>query len=371
MLKDIKSLLIECMQYDHEAATVLNEDVQIDESNDQLTDCWVFEGDLGEAASQLSLNESELDEELLGEAAGAIAGLPSHIIKHMAHRYVSGGKQAGENSPTEVHPVKAKTAAHVAITDALNKGKHVVVKKDGKVLASVHSYETGGRPINSVVKADGDGGKVKQQTTKFNRTTRGGKSEVYRHTYERSDLTRAEAINHVHKMVDEHGGYKGGNVEIHTIGVDKNRAALQKERGTNRGKYVNASYSDSKTTIRNNGRGQASDEKSLAAVTKRAAERVANKYSSEAGPKATALDIHAKMGEAIKNGDHKAVRQHIEALANHMHSAGLTADPYSKTRVVDAGAGMGETGGQRGSNEKYNWRRDDFVRAVRKLKGEK
>ncbi len=358
MLNDIKSLLIECMQHG-----------QIDESNDQLTDCWIFEGDLGEAASQLSLNESQLDEEILGEAAGALAGLPSHIIKHMAHRYVSGGKQAGENSPTEVHPVKAKTAAHVAITDALNKGHHVVVKKDGKVLASVHSYDTGGRPVNSVVKADGDGGKVKQETTKFNRTVRGGKVNVYRHTYERSDLTRAEAINHVHKLVDEHGGYKGGNVEIHTIGVDKNRAALQKERGTNRGKYVSSPSSGGK--VRNDGRGKASDEKSLAAVTKRAAERVANKYSSEAGPKAAALDIHAKMGEAIKNGDHKAVRQHMEALANHMHSAGLTADPYSKTRVVDAGADMGETGGLRGKDTKYNWRRNDFVQGVRKLKGEK
>ena len=358
MLNDIKSLLIECMQHG-----------QIDESNDQLTDCWIFEGDLGEAASQLSLNESELDEEILGEAAGALAGLPSHIIKHMAHRYVSGGKQAGENSPTEVHPVKAKTAAHVAITDALNKGHHVVVKKDGKVLASVHSYDTGGRPVNSVVKADGDGGKVKQETTKYNRTVRGGQVNVYRHTYERSDLTRAEAINHVHKMVDEHGGYKGGNVEIHTIGVDKNRAALQKERGTNRGEYVRNAYHDGR--IRNDGRGKATDEKSLAAVTKRAAERIANKYSSEAGPKATALDIHAKMGEAIKNGDHKAVRQHIEALANHVHSAGLSADSYAKSRVVDAGADIGERGGQRGKNEKYNWRRDDFVSGVRKLKGEK
>ena len=47
MLNDIKSLLIECMQHG-----------QIDESNDQLTDCWIFEGDLGEAAAQLSLNES-------------------------------------------------------------------------------------------------------------------------------------------------------------------------------------------------------------------------------------------------------------------------------------------------------------------------
>lgn len=356
MLKDIKSLLIECMQHG-----------QIDESNDHLTDCWIFEGDLGEAASQLSLNESELDEELLGEAAGALAGLPSHIIKHMAHRYVSGGKQAGENSPTEVHPVKAKTAAHVAITDALNRGHHVVVKKDGKVLASVHSYDTGGRPVNSVVKADGDGGKVKHETTKFNRTVRGGKVEVYRHTYERSDLTRAEAINHVHKMVDDHGGYKGGNVEIHTIGVDKNRAALQKERGANRGDYVRNAYHDGK--VRNDGRGKASDEKSLAAVTKRAAERIANKYSSEAGPKAAALDIHAKMGEAIKNGDHKAVRQHIEALANHMHNSGLSADSYDKRRVIDAGADIGEHGGQRGKNEKYNWRRDDFVKGVRKLKG--
>lgn len=358
MLKDIKSLLIECMQHG-----------QIDESNDHLTDCWIFEGDLGEAASQLSLNESELDEELLGEAAGALAGLPSHIIKHMAHRYASGGKQAGENSPTEVHPVKAKTAAHVAITDALNRGHHVVVKKDGKVLASVHSYDTGGRPVNSVVKADGDGGKVKHETTKFNRTVRGGKVEVYRHTYERSDLTRAEAINHVHKMVDDHGGYKGGNVEIHTIGVDKNRAALQKERGANRGDYVRNAYHDGK--VRNDGRGKASDEKSLAAVTKRAAERIANKYSSEAGPKAAALDIHAKMGEAIKNGDHKAVRQHIEALANHMHNSGLSTDSYEKSRVIDAGADIGERGGQRGKNEKYNWRRDDFVKGVRKLKGEK
>ena len=358
MLKDIKSLLIECMHYD-----------QIDESNDHLTDCWIFEGDLGEAASQLSLNESELDEELLGEAAGALAGLPSHIIKHMAHRYVSGGKQAGENSPTEVHPVKAKTAAHVAITDALNKGHHVVVKKDGKVLASVHSYDTGGRPVNSVVKADGDGGKVTHETTKYNRTVRGGQVNVYRHTYERSDLTRAEAINHVHKLVDEHGGYKGGNVEIHTIGVDKNRAALQKERGANRGEYVRNAYQDGR--IRNDGRGKATDEKSLAAVTKRAAERIANKYSSEAGPRATALDIHAKMGEAIKNGDHKAVRQHIEALANHVRSEGLSADSFEKSRVIDAGTDMGERGGQRGNNEKYNWRRDDFVRGVRKLKGEK
>lgn len=358
MLKDIKSLLIECMQHD-----------QMDESNDHLTDCWIFEGDLGEAASQLSLNESELDEELLGEAAGALAGLPSHIIKHMAHRYVSGGKQAGENSPTEVHPVKAKTAAHVAITDALNRGHHVVVKKDGKVLASVHSYDTGGRPVNSVVKADGDGGKVKHETTKFTRTVRGGKVNVHRHTYERSDLTRAEAINHIHKLVDEHGGYKGGNVEIHTIGVDKNRAALQKERGANRGDYVRNAYHDGR--VRNDGRGKASDEKSLAAVTKRAAERIANKYSTEAGPKAKALEIHAKMGEAIKNGDHKAVRQHMEALANHMHNSGLSADSYDKSRVIDAGTDMGERGGQRGNNEKYNWRRDDFVRGVRKLKGEK
>jgi hypothetical protein len=31
----------------------------------------------------------------------------------------------------------------------------------------------------------------------------------------------------------------------------------------------------------------------------------------------------------------------------------------------------GYGGGQRGNNEKYNWRRDDFVSGVRKLKGEK
>ncbi len=323
--------------------------------------------------SELSESCDSLNEDEIAESAGVLSGLPKHIIKSITNRYQPGMAPAGgENSEVSVEHVKAKTAAHVAISKGLADNKHVVIKKDGKVLASIHPANySGEKPSNFVQKGE-EPGAVTKETSKWvkSKMRRGQYEPGYAQKRTEHRLGRADAINHVHAAVEAAGGYKSG-VEVHHVGQDANRIAKAKERSTNRDGYVTNSVYDSKSqsykgTV-NNGQGKASDPKSLAAVTKRAAERIANKYDDGRGPKAKAMEHHAAIGKAIEAGDYKEMRKHMDALANHVHQHGMNKDSYDKDRVVDTGVSLGK----RASRAKggYNYDRDAFVNSVRKLKG--
>lgn len=342
---------------------------------------YIFIGE--DIHSQIAeLSEDEIDyihescealaEDELAEGAGVLSGIPKHIVKTITgtHQISNVG---GENSSTSVEHVKAKTAAHVAITKGLQSNSHVIIKKDGKVLASIHPVNyKGANPKNIVQKGDEPGAVTKEISKWVHGKVRYGRYEPgYEQKHTENTLGRAEAIQHIHNAVEAAGGYKGG-VEIHHIGQDANRAEKAKERHENRSGYVNTrSYNDktkSYTGTTNTGKGKASDEKSLLSVTKRAAEKLANKYDNDEGPKAKAMELHAAIGKAIESGDHREVRRHMDALTNHLHQHGMNKSSFDKERVVGSAVDLAKRS-DRGRGG-YNYDRDAFVKGLRKLKGQ-
>lgn len=293
-------------------------------------------------------------EETLEEAAGVLKGIPSHITKTMTAKY-GRATVAGENSDTSTTEVKAKSPAHTAITAGLQKGQHVIIKHNGKVIGSIHpdSGYSGGRPEHTVLDAGEKGAKSVADTN----YVRGKQYKGYRepdrsYSFQRKSLTRGEAISHAHEMIEKHGGYKGHQVEIEHIGPDKNRAAVSKTR------------TDARPSSE---RGKADQPKSLAAVTARAGSKLVDKYAGQHGAHAEAKAIHEKLGKAIDDGDHAAVRYHMRELDNHINSKGISKEAPSARWAKDEAKNIGERGGSR--TDKYNYSAERFGDKVRELKG--
>lgn len=292
---------------------------------------------------------------------GVFSGIPKKIIKTMTSNY-GVDQKAGENSPHTTIPVKNKSTTHKAVSDGLSNGNHVVVTKHGKVLASIHPQTAykGERQAMTVHGSEGDGERVGQNETKYIRGKfRGGRYEKDTvHKYVRFDHTKGESLNFVHNAIEANGGHDG--VEVHHIGADDNRRNLATARQANRGEYVG-----SKGSTHTDRRGKASDPKSLAAGTARAAAKMADKYSGGAeSPHGKAKAIHAELGKAIEAGDHQKVASLSGDLYNHVRNAGLGKDAHNVERVKSAGADVGET-----SNRKsYTYHTADFIRRLRSLK---
>lgn len=295
--------------------------------------------------------EGELSEDQLMESAGALADIPKHIVKTMVGNYTT---KAGENSEKTDKAVKAKTAMHVAVSEKLRAGNHVIIRHDGKVIGSVHpsSFQHGSRDTHIAHDADSSEVKTKQETRRVR-----GKSRKYggawhhepdrSYTVARKDLTRGEAIDHVHRLVDAAGGYDGHQVTVDGISADKNRQAVSNKRALLR-------------------RPDPDDPKSLAAGTVRAASKLADKYQDKRDSnKNIARDLHAKLGKAIEDGDYKAARQHSWALDHHVNNRGLddNTDTALGMRVKSDAKYI-----DRGPNARNRYSAKDFAKSLRDLK---
>lgn len=313
----------------------------------------VFTGELLESIAQLT--ESEIDElqcelfegeddlEILSEAAGAMAGLPKHVVKYMTSQYVA---PAGENSPTASAPTKGKTAAHVAITAGLNAHNHVIIKKGGEVIASVHPDRHG----KEVSVLHGTGEKATHEKTAYSRASRRNGWRSNAHTYETSSHTRAAAIAKVHDAVHAAGGY-GPDVEVHTVGSDANRYKVAGERRKARAEDYHSPHTDSNR-----------QERAGLAV----ARKHAGSQPNGEEVKATATKLHAELATHIANGDHHNTIKTAEALAAHVSAHKRNIDNDSTEHAVRRASHEARYIEGKRTGDNYNAK--TFVDKIRALK---
>jgi hypothetical protein len=118
------------------AAVRLSENFDIDEDNGIqyiVTEGWDNDDEI------LDLLESAEYEDLLDE--GVFSGLNKDIIKNMTGTRTN--SVAGENSATKASEAKNKSTTHKTIADAME-NNHVIVKHNGKVIATSHPAYGGG-----------------------------------------------------------------------------------------------------------------------------------------------------------------------------------------------------------------------------------
>lgn len=296
--------------------------------------------------------EGELSEDQLMESAGALADIPNHIVKTMTKNHSA---PAGENSEVNTEQVKAKTAMHVELSNKLRAGHHAVIRHNGRVIGSVHpsNFQNGARDTHVAHDADSSDVKTKQETRHVR-----GKSRKYggqwhhepdcSYTVARKDLTRGEAIDHVHRLVDAAGGYKGHTVTIDAIPADEKRIKKQSKRISDR-------RSD-----------PIEDPRSFKSTTVRAGSKLVDKYQTKKeSNKAIAKDLHAKLGKAIEDGDYKAARQHAYALDHHVNNRGLSDDTDS-SEASSAKDDLARISS--GSSRHSGWSSESFAKNLRRLK---
>lgn len=328
----------------------------------------VVEGELLNAIAALTESEMEdLDncllegeegwaDEVFTEAAGALAGLPKASVKAIAGSWNAPG---GENSKVTSKEAKAKSAAHVAITDGLNKGHHVVIKKGDQVVASIH-------PTGHDKKVGVIAGGEKSVVNKA-RILPGNRRNGYRasrYEYEVSDHTRGEAMAKVHDAVAAAGGYDK-DVTVHHISPDATRKAIKDQRAKAR-------------------KEDESNPHSVAATAARVGEKFADKVmpSSEGTIKnaqavhAKAKEMHEQIAKHLDAGEYHAAAKVSSALNSHLnsHINDVARDESNRKKNEvkwDAESLVGDR--RRGRYGASSWSKQHFVdtvRAARKPKGE-
>ena len=131
--------------------------------------------------------------------------------------------KAGEHSPVETHEVSNKSQTHQAIVDKMG-SHHVIVKHNGKVIATIHPQQNEARPEFKA--HDGEGNveqKDRVETWRTPKTRSGGQTfggHLRTSEYKSNRLTKGEAIEHAQNQIAKHGGFSGHNVELHFIGKD-------------------------------------------------------------------------------------------------------------------------------------------------------
>ena len=291
----------------------------------------------------------DLQEESLDEAAGALAGLPKNITKAMTNPAVASAG-AGENSTVTVHQAKNKSNLHSAIADGMSAGHHIVIKKHGKVLGSIHSDAySSSKHTQQIMTPDGE---ISQPETKYKTMPRRGgvrqPDHVYK--YDRKRFTKGEAVDKAKSMVDAAGGYDG--VEVHHITKDAERAKKREERNPS---FANRPKVEPGTT------------RSLKDTAHRAATKLVDKYANAAGSAhAKAKELHAQLGQAIEAGDARSTRRLIGVLNNHVYLHGLDKHSYDADEAIHHG---GSTGGQKLTSQYgANYDAKQFIHHLRKVK---
>ena len=345
-MKDFRALLNETLQ-SHQTALIESADAAADNN------LYVFE-DLAD------LSEAQLD-----EAAGALGGLPGHMTKTLAGSKWAGSPRAGENSPVDVHEAKSHSSMRSHIADALKAGKHAVIYKNGKPIASVtpHSPIGGGREEHTVLTPD----HAKPESEIDHKPIRGN----YRngtHKVERNDLKRGEAIDRVGDVLKRNAAegedstakdhFKTHKIEVHAIAADPHRQALSTGREELK-KHVPSREGYGS-------RGNPEQPGTLAHKTVTAARKVLDKHVGSTGNLDKAKEIHAKIGSAIESGDHAAVRKHVSELNDHMSKHGISNTPHSASTVDYHAKQLSTSTSGVGSRSKGSYNAKGFVDSIRR-----
>lgn len=288
--------------------------------------------------------DEDFDPSQLDESAGSLAGLPSHVIKHLTNR-----NAAGQNSKVEKHVAKNISGLAGHIKDGLGKGHAVAVYVNGKVHKVVSSNNDGsyGREHFHVHNATG---KDSKREVKY---TRGRSGSTYRHEYQDEKYKKGEAVEKATSGMGEGSHekdfYKNNHVEVHHISVDKERLKKAGERQANRpqmqSNYVKATDADVKDGRKVYGYGPDAQKSTgettagdrLSAIKDAAAIKLAKKKLGAAGndAKSKAFEMHKELAKHIEAGDHRAVKSTLDQLHKHVQNVGLEGHDDKVKRYAD------------------------------------
>ena len=297
-----------------------------------VTEGW-NEEDISELFEKYSEEEIE---DALNE--GIFSGIHPHTVQQMAHEYSD--YKAGEHSPVETHEVSNKSQTHQAIAGKMG-SHHVIVKHNGKVVATIHPQQNEARPEFKA--HDGEG-----NVEKKNR------------------LTKGEALEHVHSAIDKAGGYKSttplgtkknNKVELHFIGKDKERPNIARER------HRNSAMNDESPKL-----------------FKNIAAKAADKITGVQPKDPVGAEIHLRrakehkenLDKALSKGNHYEAAQHAEKLASVLHKADDAASIRRSSAQRQARWGAQDIGHRQDTNHKNNLvdnsNANEFKQAVRRAK---
>lgn len=266
----------------------------------------VTEGWNEEDISELFENYSEEEiEDALNE--GIFSGIHPKAVKDITKGLTD--FRGGEHSPHESTTVNNKSKTHTAIANKLN-NHHVIVKHNGKVVATLHPLDNASRSEFHV--NDGEGKQHQVERTEKWRTQRyqsGGRmhgGEQRTRQYTDSRLTKGEAIEHAQNQIAKHGGFDGHNVELHFIGKDEERSNIARER------RKNAEINNKSPKL-----------------FKNIAAKAADKITGAQPKDPVGAEIHLRrakehkenLDKALSKGNHYEAAQHAEKLASVLHKA--------------------------------------------------
>jgi ribosome-binding protein aMBF1 (putative translation factor) len=316
----------------------------------------VTEGWSEEDISELFENYSEEEiEDVLSE--GIFSGIHPKVVKDITKGFTD--FRGGEHSPHESTTVNNKSKTHTAIANKLN-NHHVIVKHNGKVIATLHPLDNAARSEFHANNADGKEHRI-ERTEKWRSRTyqRNGMrfgGDINTRQYTDSRLTKGEAIEHAQNQITKHGGFDGHKVELHFIGKDEERPKIAKERSNNR--LINP---ENPKTFEN--------------IAGRAADRVTGAKAKDAySAKHYAQEAHEhkkNLDKAFESGNHKHAAVYASELANSLnkaHELGSINRTYDQKRANFAARNIGHRQDTNNNNLVDNSHANGFTQAVRRAK---
>ena len=330
--------------------------MESEDGNEDDQEFIVTEGWNEEDISELFENYSEEEiEDALSE--GIFSGLHPKVVKDITKGFTD--FRGGEHSPHESTTVNNKSKTHTAIANKLN-NHHVIVKHNGKVVATLHPLDNASRSDFHV--NDGEGKQHQVERTEKWRTQRyqsGGRlfgGEQRTRQYSDSRLTKGEAIEHAQNQIAKHGGFSGHNVELHFIGKDEERPKIAKERSNNR-------------------RMNRENPKTFENIAGRAADRVTGAKVKDAyGAKHYAQEAHEhkkNLDKAFESGNHEHAAVYASELANSLnkaHELGSINRNHNQKHANWAATTLGQRKDDGHSNLTDHYNRQELASAIRKAK---
>lgn len=345
----------------YEKPLMESEDGTEDEQEFIVTEGW-NEEDISELFENYS--EEEIEDAL---SEGIFSGLHPRTVQQMAREYSD--YKAGEHSPVETHEVSNKSQTHQAIVDKMG-SHHVIVKHNGKVIATIHPQQNEARPEFKA--HDGEGNveqKDRVETWRTPKTRSGGQTfggHLRTSEYKSNRLTKGEALDHVHDAINKAGGYKSttpfgtkknNKVELHFIGKDEERPNIARER------RKNAEINNESPKL-----------------FKNIAAKAADKITGAQPKDPVGAEIHLRrakehkenLDKALSKGNHYEAAQHAEKLASVLHKADAAGSIRRSSVQRQAHWVAQDIGHRQDTNHKNNLvdnsNANEYKQAVRRAK---
>ena len=317
----------------------------------------VTEGWNEEDISELFENYSEEEiEDALSE--GIFSGIHPKSMKEITKGLTD--FRGGEHSPHEIASVNNKSKTHAAIANKLN-NHHVIVKHNGKVIATLHPLDNAARSDFHVNDGEGKEHRVERTETWRSQTYQiGGRrlgGDLSTRRYTDSRLTKGEAIEHAQNQIAKHGGFSGHNVELHFIGKDEERPKIARER------RKNAEMNNESPKL-----------------FKNIAAKAADKITGVQPKDPVGAEIHLRrakehkenLDNALSKGNHYEAAQHAEKLASVLHKADDASSIRRSSVQHQARWTAQDIGHRQDTNHKNNLvdnsNANEFKQAVRRAK---